>query len=219
MSYGILLSTASGEVWVSPESTPLTLLAKKSATVQNSVATTVTQAFDPAEPLIPFVFSTSQGSIKMTMSNGVCTVNLSNARLGERIDVYFFSRFPQPLPDYGLAIWDAEGTCILTNESKTLADLVRVGGSGAASNNGIGTNAWYSGKWACIPQYLGIAVGIIQAGGTRPWQSSYRAVAYADGSGTRILAYGDAGSPTGVENLGFTDGHGNVIITRVDMYD
>lgn len=218
MSYGVLLATDSGEVWVSPESIPLALLAKKSATVGSSSAT-VTQVFDPEQPIIPFVYSTSSGTIKMDISNGVCTISLSNALSGSRIDVYFFSIFAQPLPDYGLAIWDKAGTCILTNETKTLSDLARVGGSGTSSDNGIGTNAWFSGKWACIPQYMGIAVGIIHAGGTRPWQSNYRAVAYADGSGTRILAYGDGGSPTGVENLGFTDGHGNVIITRVDMYD
>lgn len=55
--------------------------------------------------------------------------------------------------------------------------------------------------------------------GARPWQSNYRAIVHAENSGSRVIAYGDGGSPTGVENLGFTDGHGNVIITRVDMYD
>lgn len=218
MSYGVLLTTDTGDVWVSPESIPLALLTKKTATVVNGSAQVI-QTFDSSQPIIPFVYCSSVGTLKMDIVNGTCTINLTNALSGARIEVYFFSIFTQPLPDYGLAIWNKNGTCILTNETKTLADLVRVGGSGTASDNGIGTNAWYSGKWACIPQYMGIAVGIIHSGGTRPWQSNYRAIAHAEKGGSRVIAYGDGGSPTGVENLGFTDGHGNVIITRVDMYD
>lgn len=57
---------------------------------------------------------------------------------------------------------------------------------------------------------MGIAVGIIHSGGARPWQSNYRAIVHAENSGSRVIAYGDGGSPTGVENLGFTDGHGFV---------
>lgn len=220
MSFGVLLSTSSGEVWVSPESIPLALYAKKSITVTNSTTiTTITQAYDVNSPIIPFVYTTGEGALWSDIANGVCTISLRNAAAGTRMDVYFFSIFPQPLPDYGLAIWDANGVCILTNETKTLSDLEKIGGSGAASDNGINSSVFKSGKWGCIPEYLGIAVGVINDPLPRPWQSNIRALARAEGAGTRITAYSDAGSSTGVSGLGFTNGHGNIIITRVDAYD
>ncbi|MEX3021478.1 hypothetical protein AB4K05_17955 [Kluyvera sp. STS39-E] len=220
MSYGILLATSSGEVWVSPESIPLALLAKKSVTISNpSAVTSVTQSYDVNQPIIPFVYTTAEGALWANISNGVCTVSLTHAVAGTRMDVYFFSIFPQPLPEYGLAIWDANEVCILTNETKTLADLVKVGGSGTASDNGINTNTLKAGKWGCIPEYLGIAVGVINDPYPRPWQSNIRVIARREGTGTRIIAYSDAGSSTGVSNVSFTNGHGNVVVTQVDMYD
>lgn len=135
------------------------------------------------------------------------------------MDVYFFSIFPQPLPKYGLAIWDASGTCILTNETRTLSDLEKVGGGGAASDNGINTNILKSGKWGCVPEYLGIATGVINDPYPRPWQSNIRAIARQEGGNTRIIAYSDAGASSGVSSVAFTNSHANVIITRLDVYD
>ena len=142
MSYGVLLATAYGEVWVTPESTPLALYAKQSVVVSNpSAATTITQVYDVNRPIVPFVYTTGRGALWMNTENGVCTVSIRNAPAGTVMEVYFFSIFPQPLPAYGIAIWDAGGTCILTNETRTLADLSRIGGSGAAGDNGFNTNA------------------------------------------------------------------------------
>lgn len=220
MSYGVLLSTESGEVWVSQESIPLALYAKKSVTVTTgSTITSLTQSYDVNQPIIPFVYTTSEGALWSDIANGVCTVSLRNAAIGTRMEVYFFSIFPQPLPDYGLAIWNADKICVLTNETKTLSDLEKVGGSGTASDNGINTNIFKSGKWGCVPEYLGIATGVINDPLPRPWQSNIRAIARSEGAGTRIVAFGDAGSSTGVSGVAFTNGHGNVIITRLDAYD
>lgn len=220
MSYGVLLATAYGEVWVTPESTPLALYAKQSVVVSNpSAATTITQGYDVNRPIVPFVYTTGRGALWMNTENGVCTVSIRNAPAGTVMEVYFFSIFPQPLPAYGIAIWDAGGTCILTNETRTLADLARIGGSGAAGDNGINTNAWLSGKWGVVPEYLGIAVGVINDPLPRPWQSNIRVVASSENGGTRIAAFGDGGTPTGVSNLGYTNGHSNVIVTQVGLYD
>lgn len=219
MSYGVLLTTDSGEVWVSPESSPLALVSKKVATYTGGTLV-ITQTFDADKPMIPFARINSNGTaiIYTEMTPGTCSVKLRNALSGTQIEVYFFTIFTQQPPDYGLAIWDENKKCILTNETRTLADLVKIGGAGNSSNNGIGTNQLMTGKWACMPDYLGIAVGIITQGGTRPWQSSYRSLARAEGSKTRIIAYGDGGTPVGVENLGFTDGHAQVIAIDVSRY-
>lgn len=223
MSYGVLLKTTSGEVWVSPESIPLALLSKKSVTVSNPQAyTTITQAYDVNNPIIPFVRVNGTGALWYETNNGVCTVTIWNASQRAVVEAYFFSIFPQPMPasKYGIAIWDANSNLILTHETKTLTDVLKIGGTGSAGDNGINTNVTLTGKWGVVPEFLGMVVGVINDPYPRPFQSNVRAIAVASGNNTRIYGYGDGGAPTGgVSGISYINGHSNAIALRVGDYD
>lgn len=46
---------------------------------------------------------------------------------GFTLTAYVFAIFPQTLPAWGFAIWDATGKLVLTNESRVLSDLQTIG--------------------------------------------------------------------------------------------
>lgn len=223
MTYGVLLKNTSNQVWVSPESVPLALLAKKRVVVSNPQAyTTITQAYDVNKPIIPFVWINGEGKLWYETNNGVCTITAWNTTTNAAIEAYFFSISPQPMPAsrYGIAIWDADQNLILTHETKTLTDINKIGGTGSASDNGINTDVTLSGKWGVIPEILGAIVGVINDPTPRPFQSTVRAMAQASGSNTRIRGFGDGGRPGGgVSGLTYINGHTNVTALKVGDYD
>lgn len=223
MAYGVLLRTVSNEVWVSPESIPLSLLAKKSVTVSNPQAyTTITQSYDVGAPIIPFVRVNGTGKLWYETSNGVCTITIWNSTANAVVEAYFFSISPQPIPasKYGIAIWDKDKNLILTHETKTLTDIRKIGGGGSAGDNGINTDVTLSGKWGVVPEILGSIVGVINDPSPRPFQSTVRAIAQQVGGNTRIYGFGDGGMPGGgVSGLTYINGHANVTALRVGDYD
>lgn len=87
----------------------------------------------------------------------------------------------------GMAIWDAAGKLVLTNESRVLSDLQTIGTPGA--NGGINIDQTLSGPWAVAPAQLGQSIVVNNS--TRP-PTIYTINAYSacrfDGANTRINA-------------------------------
>ncbi|MEP8378900.1 hypothetical protein ABKS39_10655 [Enterobacter cloacae] len=73
---------------------------------------------------------------------------------------FIFFIFPQTKPDYGLAVWDASGTLILTNETRTLSDVNVLGTAADASLQDTTSIQLLAGKWACMPAMLGLITGL-----------------------------------------------------------
>jgi hypothetical protein len=60
---------------------------------------------------------------------------------------FIFSLFShRQKPDYGLAVWDASGTLILTNETRTLSDVVTLGTAGVDASSGYNINTTLAGN-------------------------------------------------------------------------
>jgi hypothetical protein len=120
--------------------------------------------------------------ITQTISGNTITIDFLRPNATGTAYVYFFSIFPQTKPDYGLAVWDASGTLILTNETRTLSDVVTLGTAGVDASSGYNINTTLAGKWACMPAMLGLITGVISAGGqpsptrryTRAWRNLRR---------------------------------------------
>ncbi|ATM51316.1 hypothetical protein CRN65_27285 (plasmid) [Klebsiella pneumoniae] len=91
-----------------------------------------------------------------------------------RAEIYFFTIFPQPKPDYGLAIWDASGTLVLTDKTRILTDVQSYG-------EGYNINITNEGKWAVSPLALGLVVGVVNDPLPRPFQGSIMLMPFLTG--------------------------------------
>ncbi|QEG12474.1 membrane associated protein [Klebsiella phage vB_KpnS_Call] len=186
--YGVLLTNDSGNVWVSPQSIPLALLSKQSITLKGGTNSdeVISVTYDTAHPCVPFVVfhgaSPNGAFTKTRYSGNTCSVVFSAGTRGIYAEVYFFSVFPQPNPGYGLAIWDENGTLILTNETRTLSDVQTYG-------TGYNLNVTNGGKWAVSPVQLGAIVGVINDPLPRPFEGDYCAAAFFNGGSTQLAAY------------------------------
>lgn len=220
--YGVLLANISGEVWVSPSSIPLALFAKRAGSLPSAQGGTLTISvnYDSTKPIIPFVYTTGECAISWSAAGGICSVTFSRSASGN-YEIYFFTIFQQIAPAYGIAIWDAAGKCILTNETKTLADMNKLGDPNSATASGIYINQVLSGKWGCVPDSFGAVTGIINTGGQpRPFASEYKALAKGEGANTRCYAYPILGTAnSGVGDIVYHNLRNQMMVTRLDVYD
>lgn len=218
--YGVLLSTTSGGVWVTPESTPIALQAKKTATLQatSGFNVKISHTFPAGKPVIPFVHVTAECEITSSISGNVITIDFLRPTANGVAEVYFFSIFPQTKPQYGLAVWDASGVLVLTNETRTLTDVERIGTPGAESS-GYNINVTRSGKWACIPGMLGLITGVISTGMPRPYQAIYKTIALREGANTRIKARPQSAPGGPIQNVMYSNMRNSIMAINVANYD
>ena len=199
--YGVLLTTTSGEVWVTANSSPIALQARKTAALQGTSGfnTKVTHTFPAGQPI----------TIDFLRPNATGTAY-----------VYFFSIFPQTKPDYGLAVWDASGTLILTNETRTLSDVVTLGTAGVDASSGYNINTTLAGKWACMPAMLGLITGVISAGGQpQPYMAIYKSMAKLEGSNTRIFARPQTTPGGNLQNVAYSNLRNVIMAINCANYD
>ncbi|MFD2022208.1 hypothetical protein ACFSKS_27355 [Pseudocitrobacter faecalis] len=84
-----------------------------------------------------------------------------------------------------MAIWDANGKCILTNETRILTDLTQIGVPGGSANNGVNINYTMAGKYAIVPQAAGYRVAVSSSG---TLQTPIGMCCYYNGTNTLISA-------------------------------
>ncbi|EUM69466.1 hypothetical protein L358_00025 [Enterobacter sp. MGH 12] len=192
--FGAMILMENGNPFVTPQSTPFCLYGK---VVVNSVANgayhgaSATVALDASYPVMVFIKTTNTAqptTVGATRSGGNILVGSSNAYgQSHTLTAYVFAIFPQTLPAWGFAIWDASGKLVLTNESRVLSDLQTVGTPGASG--GINIDVTLQGSYAVAPAILGSQ--IVQNNNTRP-PTIVNITAYAgcrfNGSSTRINA-------------------------------
>ena len=220
MDWGALLVTENGAPFITPQSIPLAMYSRKQAAVfAGGASTVISETFPSGRPVIPFVYTTVSCTTSYTVSGNTCTVTFKNSSGNGTAYVYFFTIFAQTLPSWGIAIWDEQGTCILTNETRVLTDVQAIGTNGSDSA-GFSINTTLAGKYGIVPAMSGLATGVIMDGGTRPWSSQYFFSAVFNGSTTQIaqaLTGGSAGS--GVSNLVYHNMKNSVYALNLANYD
>lgn len=223
MSYGALLNLNNGNPFVTPNSTPFVLYKKVSISssangVFQSASTNI--PISSSYPAIAFLKTTytAQPTTVGSRRNGDNIVVSSSNPFGQShtLTAYVFARFPQPLPKYGMAIWDEGGTCILTNESKVLTDLVTIGTPGV--NGGINIDETLSGSYAVSPGILGSTLIRFFVQG-QPQVISITAYTGArfNGSTTRISAASGNNATGSV--VGYTNNGNAITAIKTDIYD
>lgn len=211
--YGAMIVLDNGNPFITPVSTPFCLYRKLSArSVSNGSfqTATVSVALDDSYPAISFcrVRDSERGGVVLSSGRGGGVLTAGGANAFNRpftLDVYVFAIFPQTLPAWGMAIWDAAGKLVLTNESRVLSDLQTVGTPG--NNGGINIDQTLPGSWAVAPASLGGT--LLQNNNVRPpsivFVQAYTCCWY-NGSTSRINAAasnaGNGGSPVGHTNSG-----------------
>lgn len=172
MTYGAYINESDSFGWVTPEVTPMMFYRKLSTSLTFGGATTILNidlGVSKGEIIIPFIqFSTNQyapytalkpGSVNWTLevkSGFSYTITLS---------VYIFKIvLPQPFPSskYGIAIFNANGQCILTNESNPLRILEEITLRGVPGPNiPSETKTYQNRSVAVFPRATGNIVGSI----------------------------------------------------------
>lgn len=208
-TFGAYLRLSNGNIFVTPEATPMCLYTRQDIYCPSTQNTSKYIAVPTNKPVMVFV-KTSIGGVTASVSRAnsgqiLCAFgrDVNNTYTAT---VYVFSIFPPPLPKWGMAIWNASGELVLTNESRILTDIVTVGSPG--NSGGINIDQTLSGSYAICPQLLGAVVG--------QGSASIYAAAYYNGSKTRIygVTAGGVYNPTGYIN------HGNAITAiKTDAYD
>lgn len=211
--YGAMILLDNGNPFVTPQSTPFCLYRK---VVVNSDGNGVAYAeipIDPGYPAMAFCRISNTNAPTFTSvgrAGGVIRVSSGTPagapKTPHTLTAYIFAIFPQTLPAWGFAIWDAAGKLVLTNESRVLSDLVTVGTPG--TGGGINIDQTLAGSWAVAPATLGMSLWQVMVQG-QPVIISMMAYTGCrfDGVNTRINAVGNQigqGSPSGGSNTGIT---------------
>ncbi|QLS55365.1 hypothetical protein HV314_14990 [Citrobacter sp. RHBSTW-00887] len=216
--YGALISLPNGNPFITPDSTPMTLYRKVTVNSTfggnfNSASASVT--IDGQKGGIAFARTSAPAKISASKSGNTFSVDASNYRGSAFVlEAYFFAIYPLTLPARGVAIWDAEGTLVLTNESRVLSDLTTIGSPGAVSG-GLNIDTYMAGKWAVNPMGLGSV--ILHAGSAPGGQPIFQSVdvgtgCHDDTGGTRIRGQSSttaSGSSVGSTNSG-------IVITAIN---
>ncbi|MEB1018501.1 hypothetical protein VC841_25745 [Citrobacter freundii] len=216
--YGALISLPNGNPFITPDSTPMTLYRK--VTVNSTLggdfnSASVSVTIDGQKGGIAFARTSSPAKISASKTGNTFSVDASNYRGAAFVlEAYFFAIYPLTLPAWGVAIWDAEGTLVLTNESRVLSDLTTIGSPGAISG-GLNIDTYMAGKWAVNPMGLGSV--LLHAGSAPGGQPIIQSVdvgtgCFNDGAGTRIKGLSSttaSGSSVGTTNSG-------IVITAIN---
>jgi len=195
MSYGSMLTDSADVPFYIGDTMPLTLLEKRVLSVPGvSGSGAVINLFNN-DGVIRFVFVNSNGTQGnrqntcevMELSGGIWSLRCAG---GVRtVNVYIFGYQFQPVPAWGIQINDSQGRCILTNETKVLRDVQKLGDEGSDSGSGFNANFTLAGEWAVAPAYTGSYVGTVSQGGqVYPVVAQYASSARFNGSTTQITS-------------------------------
>jgi len=195
MSYGAMLTDSAGVPFYIGDTMPLTLLEKRVLSVPAAYGSgTVINLFNN-DGAIRFVFVNSngaQGNAQSTcealeLSGGIWSLRCAGA--ARTVSVYIFGYQFQPIPAWGIQINDSQGRCILTNETKVLRDVQKLGDEGSEAGSGFTANFTLNGEWAVAPAYTGSYVGTVSQGGqVYPVVAQYASSARFNGSTTQITS-------------------------------
>ncbi|WP_130834350.1 hypothetical protein [[Erwinia] mediterraneensis] len=194
MKFGALLTDTQGNPFYVDGTLPLSLASKTTYPIGDRTV----HANDGA---LRFVFCNSTTAnvnfyYYYDSASNTYKINASGTP-GSTFTVYIFSYQYQTPPPWGVAIWDEQGRCIITHETKVLRGVVRVGTPGAESA-GYNINTTLAGNYAVAPEMLGYITGVVYQGNMPyPFLAPFFTSAYYNGSSTVIKAVGRGDSGGG----------------------
>lgn len=209
MTWGALLTDQYGNPWVTPETTPMSLVNK--IVINANTPGVYILPVNASSPFVVACHSTVDGAIFwISKANDTYGLNYSKAASSDSVGtvtIYIFGIvIPQSLPKFGIAIWNAAGQCILTNETKVMPAPQSFGTIGNANDTGYFINKTVSGKFAVIPKIMGQINGTVNAGGQiRPVSSAIDTGAYYNGSSTRLYSGLRRNVVTGAETVTYAN--------------
>lgn len=221
MAFGAIISDAAGVPFYIDGTMPLTLLEKRVLTYPAGERDTVLFADDG---VLRFVFTNSnapQGSSETCEALLVYGSNwiLRSVGAARTINVYIFGYQFQPLPAWGIQINDAQGRCILTNESKVLRDVQSYGNPADNLASGMQINTNIVGTWAIAPMNTGYYTAVTNAGGqAQPVVRAYYASARYNGATTQLTSGFIGNSGAGEQNQVLTNFRNRITAINVERY-
>ena len=195
--FGILLSTGSGNPFITPASIPMSMYGKytvnSSSNGGNGQAAAMSIPWNDEWPAMVFVKSTQPGAV-LGSYKAAGRVGFSGSTVNSApftVTAYVFGIFPQTPPQWGLCVWDDKGEVILTNETRVLTDLVTVGTVGVNGQSGVTMDITLAGSYAVCPKIHGSTLfQNLNSGTGQPIivnVTAYTSAAF-DGSSTRFTA-------------------------------
>lgn len=222
MGFGALLTDQQGVPFYIDGTRPLTLINKFVIKVPgDNNGTVYSQQLYTNDGAVRFVFMQSDSGNTaaaewMQIDNNVWTFYAT--RTARNVTVYVFGYANQPVPTWGIAIWDASGNCILTNESKVLRDVTQLGDVTNPNASGYLLNTTLSGNWAVAPAFTGIISAVDNSTGQpRPVVIWYWGNAYYNGSTTLISSH-THGSASGVTGASYSNARNTLTAVNVARY-
>lgn len=218
--FGATLVDQYGNVWSTPQTTPISLVQK--IDINPSSPGSVNLSVNASSPfLIAAHGSVTNTIFWLSKINGGYVLSYATSQgIGAvgNVTIYIFGYvIPQQLPSYGIAIWNSNQQCILTNETKVMPAPASYGDIGG-TNIGYLVDVTVSGKWAVMPKVMGVITGIVNTGGLpRPVSSPIDTCAYFDGSTTRIRAM-QRSSLTGASNISFANSRDQIFAIDVSKF-
>lgn len=199
MTWGLYIAAADGTPYITDESEPISLVNKQTTTGTGSA--TVSLTVDSNLVALPFVVTSKEAYVTYSISGSTLTITATQ-QVGKSesltLWVYLFSTQAQIPPAWGMAIWDKNGKCILTNETRVLTDVQVIGTKGQATA-GVNINVTKAGKWAMVPDWAGYFVGVVSTGGgPRPVQIYVGFTAVYDGTNTHFYSFYAELPPTNI---------------------
>lgn len=222
MGYGALLADAQGVPFYIDGTRPLTLINKVVINVPGDNSGTVySQDLYSNDGAVRFVFIQSNSGIStsaewLMLENGVW--RFYSSRTAKTVTVFIFGYALQPVPAWGVAIYDSSGSCILTNESKVLRDVRQNGDVTSDAASGYKIDITVSGSWAVAPAFTGLLSAVDNSTGQpRPIVVYYYSNAYFDGVNTRITSHADR-SAAGITGASYSNARNALTYVDTSRY-
>jgi len=226
MSYGGLLADGTGVPFYIADTMPITLLEKRVLNVPAASGNGSIQDLFANDGVIRFVFVNSNGA---QGANDTCEALILNqtanrwqlwCRGGSRtVNVFIFGYQFQPIPAWGIQFNDAQGRCILTNETKVLKDVQNLGDSNDPNNSGYVMNTTLAGQWAVAPVYTGYFSGVNNSTGQPiPVVAQFCSSARFNGSTTQITSGYQGNIDASTSNATYSNYRNRITAINVSRY-
>lgn len=179
MAYGAYFYSGSMG-WVTPDMTPMHFDKKIATTVtmqQGSTAAIVNTGVASSVIMIPFVQvegANSNVTIETVVRDGFWQIEFGRGTGSTTLTTFtariyiFRTVVPQPLPDWGVAIFNSSGQCILTNETNPLRITEGITLQKGSLNVPAQTKTYNGKSMAVYPCSTGYTTGTIHPGGSGP---------------------------------------------------